>query len=45
MEIEYHLDRHIIKIDGSDYDARKLTLDEAKKLAEAKAAEAMEATK
>lgn len=36
IEIEFHLDRHLIKIDGHDYDSRKLTLEEAKKLAEDK---------
>ena len=33
-KIEFHLDRHIIKIDGHDYDSRRLTLDEAEKLME-----------
>ena len=33
-KIEFHLDRHIIKIDGPDYDSRRLTLDEAEKLME-----------
>lgn len=35
-KIEYHLDRHIIKIGGHHYDSRKLTLEEAKKLMEGK---------
>ena len=34
-KVEFHLDRHIIKIGGRDYDSRKLTLEEAKKLMEA----------
>ena len=34
--IEYHLDQHIIKINGRNYDSRVLTLEEAKKLMEDK---------
>ena len=36
-KIEFHLDRHIIKIDGHDYDSRVLTLEKARKLAEGRA--------
>ena len=35
INIEYHLDRHVITIDGHDYNSRILTLEEAAKLAEA----------
>jgi hypothetical protein len=34
VEIEYHLDRHVITIDGHNYDSRILTLEEARKRAE-----------
>jgi hypothetical protein len=36
INIEYHLDRHVITIDGHDYDSRVMTLKEARKRAEGK---------
>ena len=33
--IDFHLERHVITINGVDYDSRTITIEEARKLAEA----------
>ena len=37
INVEYHLERHVININGHDYDSRVLTLEKARKLAEGRA--------